>query len=274
MGLYYVLEKTISIFSPLLFEPPKPLRINYYRCDTKFHLESIKEMYNSEDIYGLVLASGTGYKIYQTAISGKHVSYKLLMEKNVKLPKQQKKGGQSAQRFGRIRDSKVELFIKNMAEHIVLSFLKENNTRYSIKSLFVAGPAETKFELINNTLFRQYFANRVASVIDTQEINDSTIHDLLPKITPNLTPDNEMISLTNEFLLYIQNADDRLIFGHIEAEHYLNEKILKKILINKKMDKFIKDKLLKLNDYNCEIIEVEPQYLSKIGVDIIGIRFY
>lgn len=38
-----------------VIEPPEPISIYYYRCDSKFYLDPIKDILTEKDIYGLIV---------------------------------------------------------------------------------------------------------------------------------------------------------------------------------------------------------------------------
>ena len=61
-----------------MFEPPKQLKYMYYRCDTKFHLDTILDMFDDDNTYGLCLISGEDLLIYLVSISGQQINLKMI----------------------------------------------------------------------------------------------------------------------------------------------------------------------------------------------------
>lgn len=63
----------------------------------------MRTMMESHATYGFIVADGNGYVMAR--VTGGDV--RILARDSVELPKKQSKGGQSAQRFGRIRQEKI-----------------------------------------------------------------------------------------------------------------------------------------------------------------------
>jgi peptide subunit release factor 1 (eRF1) len=69
------------------FEPPQPIRRNYYLCDNKFHVEYIEDLYKTHEKYGLVIALGETTYFYEI----ENTSYKKIKEISLVRQKNQKK---------------------------------------------------------------------------------------------------------------------------------------------------------------------------------------
>lgn len=123
-----------------LIEPPQPIKRFYYRCDNKFHIDQLLELYETPTTYGLVYVSGSELILYTVQIIGGQLQTNALYRKSVKLQKSQKKGGQSAARIGRLHDEHHKNYITLMAEKIV-------EFRDEFLELIIAGPAEKKQKL-------------------------------------------------------------------------------------------------------------------------------
>lgn len=82
----------------LAIEPPKPITTNNYICDTYFEVAPLEAMLNDSRPYAYVVVDGSGFLI--AVIRGPE--RKILSRTAVQLPRKHNKGGQSAQRFGRI----------------------------------------------------------------------------------------------------------------------------------------------------------------------------
>jgi peptide subunit release factor 1 (eRF1) len=60
-------------------------------------------MYKDNTIFGIMLISGSTTHCYKVIKSGTYTDIQFINHKNVRLQKRQRKGGQSSQRIGRIR---------------------------------------------------------------------------------------------------------------------------------------------------------------------------
>ncbi|MFA5084571.1 MAG: peptide chain release factor aRF-1, partial [Candidatus Paceibacterota bacterium] len=93
-------------------EPINPLKVRFYRCDQVFVLDPLKEMLEVEEVFGLVV------------VDRKEASFGVLEGKNIKLirhitsglPGKFKAGGQSAQRFERLREEMGKEFYRRVTD--------------------------------------------------------------------------------------------------------------------------------------------------------------
>ena len=91
-------------------------------------------------------------------------SNKTILHKfSVDLPKKHSKGGQSAQRFGRIRLEKRHAYLKKCAELSIKQFITDN--KCNVKGLVLAGSAEFKDDLFSSDLFDQRLLKNVIKKI-------------------------------------------------------------------------------------------------------------
>jgi peptide chain release factor subunit 1 len=107
-----------------IFEPPEKLNIRLYRCDQTFVVDPLEDMLEIKEVYGLV------------ALDRKEATIGLLIGKKIKtlqkfasmVPGKTTKGGQSAARYGRIRENMAKEFFKKIAETVKTEFypLKED----------------------------------------------------------------------------------------------------------------------------------------------------
>src|SRR4051812_2352291 len=102
----------IRVFSTNLnvFNPPNPVKSFFYKCDKYFHLDLILLLYAETKSYGIILASGSTTMYWSYATN----NTKLLKTIKADLPNKHKTGGQSAQRFERIRDEKINMYVKKI----------------------------------------------------------------------------------------------------------------------------------------------------------------
>ena len=136
-------EKKVNID----FEPFKPIQRSLYICDNRFHTESLKSMLDDNDLFGFMVMDGNGCLFATLQGSNKTILHKF----SVDLPKKHSKGGQSAQRFGRIRLEKRHAYLKKCAELSIKQFITDN--KCNVKGLVLAGSAEFKDDLFSSDLF-------------------------------------------------------------------------------------------------------------------------
>jgi len=281
-----LLQKTSRIFSididsfngAALIFPPKKITTNYYRCDSKFHLDLILDMYTKEEKkYGIVLLSGDHCICNLVIQSGEHTEIKILDKFSTSLPKRQKKGGQSAPRFQRCRKEKEDVYVKKIGEMITKSYMIENNTQCMALGLLFAGPSNIKHRVMEDPLVVQYFVNKnlILDIIDTIEIHDRLVFDVYEQHIDKFHKiDPKIMSEFNNIKELIVMASDKLIYGDKEMFSNLDDKMVGTLLISTSIDQQIIDIVNTKNDYDCQIYFVDKVLMKTIGLDIVGIRWF
>jgi len=145
----------------LAISPPDPFLIkrSLYHCDKSFMVAELLPMFQEHKSatttsYGVALVSGQEFEAFKLAITapgtfeGQFV--KAGKSQSTVQTKKQKKGGQSAQRFGRIRQEKRGVWVQKLLESLNEAFLDKDG-RPSIKGLVLAGPSTLKQELLAAT---------------------------------------------------------------------------------------------------------------------------
>lgn len=133
----YGKEKKISI----LFSPFRPIHMSLYYCDSKFHTEHLLPLTITDEKYGFIIVDGNG--VLFGVLQGN--DRRVIRVYEVDLPKKQGKGGQSAQRFGRIRLERRHNYIVKVGEMATSIFLTDNVP--NVKAIIVAGSGEFKLQL-------------------------------------------------------------------------------------------------------------------------------
>ncbi|KAJ1753266.1 translation termination factor eRF1 [Coemansia sp. RSA 1821] len=149
-------EKKVNID----FEPFKPINTSLYLCDNKFHVEALEELLQADSRFGFIVIDGSG--CLYGALSGN--SREILHQFTVELPKKHGRGGQSAQRFGRIREEKRHHYLRKVAETAIQMFI--TNDKVNIVGLILAGSAEFKNDLLKSDMFDQRLASKVVKTVD------------------------------------------------------------------------------------------------------------
>ncbi|KAJ1830336.1 translation termination factor eRF1 [Coemansia sp. RSA 2706] len=149
-------EKKVNID----FEPFKPINTSLYLCDNKFHVEALEELLQADSRFGFIIMDGAG--CLYGVLSGN--TRTVLHQFSVELPKKHGRGGQSAQRFGRIREEKRHHYLRKVAEIAVQMFI--TNDKANVAGLILAGSAEFKNDLQKSDLFDQRLAKTVVKTVD------------------------------------------------------------------------------------------------------------
>ncbi|OHT11444.1 Eukaryotic peptide chain release factor subunit 1 [Tritrichomonas foetus] len=142
------------------FEPPKPLKSPLYVCDHRFHVDILASMSTKHEKYGYIIVGGQrcllGYVMGDTS--------KILDAFHVEINKSQKKGGQSALRFQRIRDETRHNLIVRVSESAKRCFI--SNGTPNITGIILAGCAQLKNELQSSELLGDKLKGLVMAIFD------------------------------------------------------------------------------------------------------------
>jgi len=151
-------DKKISI----AFEPHKPLTQALYLCDSKFHTDCLKVLLNEDRSFGYIVIDGDGCLF--GIISG--LERKVLLEFDVDLPKKHNKGGQSAVRFGRLRDEKRHNYVRKCSETANQLFINLQTNKPNISGLVLAGLADFKHDLVKEEIIDKRLRDIVVGFYD------------------------------------------------------------------------------------------------------------
>jgi peptide chain release factor subunit 1 len=257
----------------MIFEPIKKINQKFYRCDNRFYLDNVLEMYKSEIRYGIALISGKEYRCYILELTGTHRNFKLVTSDTHEMQKGHKKGGQSAPRFQRIKEEKDQGYVKKVSGIIVKSYMRNNNTTCLIDKLILAGPGEIKKEVSQQDIFKQYFSKIIDKTISTSEINDKTIYDVYDKCNSIFTTHD--VKFGDKVMSEIENlmSDDidKIIFGEVEIGKCVMANNISKIIISSDYNQKKKEQLKLVMPTSCKLYEISKDKLKEYG-NILGIK--
>ena len=152
-------------------EPPEKLKTKMYWCGQTFRLEPLEEMIKEKEVYGLVVLdlSEATFGI----LRGKTIQVVRHIDSIV--PGKTAKGGQSAQRFERVRDGLINDYFKTIAEAMKKIFPKEN------KGILLGGPGPAKNDLFEKDYLHSYVKKNIIGVIDTGYADEHGLHEMIER---------------------------------------------------------------------------------------------
>jgi peptide chain release factor subunit 1 len=159
----------IELFS---MEPPVPLKVNIYRCDSRFMLEPLEAIISNKDTYCMVVMDGREATI--ATLKGAHIQ--VMRRLNSTAHAKVRKGGQSAQRYSRAIEESINDYYKRIGESVNDVFAQN---QFKIKGLIVGGPGPAKEGFAkSNTLNYQI---KMLGIFDTGYTDDYGLHELVEK---------------------------------------------------------------------------------------------
>jgi len=212
-------------------EPPKKLKVKIYRCDQTFVLEPLKEMLETDEVYGLLIIERNEATI--GLLDGKHI--KILQHMTSGIPGKTRAGGQSSQRFHRIRESMAKEFFKRVAEHMKDYFFDNKK----LKGILIGGPIPTKEEFLEQSQLVTALRDKVIAVKD---LGGTEMHGLqeLVGLCQDVLSEQEITKqqqILDEFFEKLAKDADKVSYGLAEVEDRLSRGAVEKLILSKSLDR-------------------------------------
>lgn len=229
-----------------------------------------------ETNYGVVLLSGKESCFYRVTVGG-GTTIQLLKRVTIKLQKKQKKGGQSAQRIGRIRQEKRNMYIKQLVDITMVQYFL--NTVCKVSGFIIAGPGCLKDDYLKHDVIKQYVSNNVIKTMSIGVIHSNSVREVLNAcedflcITDEMKKGYEKISLIKDLMNDIRGDGDKLAIGYDEIVSGLEGFMLETILVPSNISNKAFKHLVRLNTYGCIVIKM-PEHCLEFCGGIVGIKYY
>lgn len=229
--------------------PIKNLTVKLYWCDSEFHLDPLLEMLEPESYYAIITLDKNEATL--ALLHGK--KYDVIGHFTSRVPGKIRAGGQSAQRFARLREEAEHDFYKEVSEKANTAFLPFID---KLKGLIVSGPGLTKQDFLAADLVDYRLKQKVLGTIDTSYTDASGIRETINKATDLLR--NTEIMHEKELLqkFFAEVAKNALaVYGIKETREALSYGKVSELILSEALEKI----LYKLKCLNCneeiELIE-------------------
>jgi len=121
------------------FEPYVPLRHGYYYCGSTFKTDILREQIKvTGQSYGFIIIDGSMATFHELSGGTRRTIFKY---DKAELPKKHGRGGQSQNRFARIREEKRDWYTTKIAEFAITHFIDSKTSRPNVDGLILAGLA-------------------------------------------------------------------------------------------------------------------------------------
>lgn len=160
-----------------IIEPVEPLNIYLYRCAPTFDVEPLKQMLDAKNVYGLLVLDVR--EAYWGFLRGTHVEY--IGSSTGDVPSKQRKGGQSAPRFQRLREIAINEFFVRVGEHASSTFLSERDFFKRFKGLLIGGRSPTREDFLAGEYLNHEVRHRVIGVIEVARTDREGLSELVDK---------------------------------------------------------------------------------------------
>jgi len=222
-------------FLTVAVEPMKALTRGFYRCDNHFHFEILQEqMVDDHARFGFIILDGSDASFYVLAGKNRETLFEW---SKVNLPKKHGRGGQSQNRFARIRDEKRDLYLNKVAELVTQHFI--TNDMPNVQGLILAGCADMKTEL--STKLDPRLKAVVLAIIDVQYNGVPGFNECIEKCS-NILKDSEYIQERALLAKFFESVkmDEPVVYGIQETMKALLDSggAVEKVLVAEKLPAF------------------------------------
>lgn len=229
-------------------EPPEPLNTRLYRCDQTFVLELLRDMLDVKETYGLIVLDRREGNI--GLLKGTKITELVKLTSGV--PGKTRAGGQSAQRFARLREGAAKEFFKRIAEAAQSNFLGKKE----IKGIIVGGPGPTKEDFYEGNYLNTEIKNKVIGLKDLSYTGEFGLQELVDKAQDLLAKEEvaQEKEVMNKFFALLAKTPEKVTYGKKE--------------VTKALEMGAIDILLLSEDNPDEEIEELEEKTSQLGSDM------
>jgi peptide chain release factor subunit 1 len=209
------------------FEPPSPLNIRIYRCDKNFVTDILEEMIVEHNVYGLVVLDRRDAAL--ALLRGKTIVP--LKKTHSEVPGKMKAGGQSAQRFARLREGAYKDHFKKIAAHMKDQYLHLGN---NLKGIIIGGPGITVTDFLNKDYLTGDLKKKIIGTKDLSYTDDHGLNELLDK-SQDLLSSEEVTrekKIMEKFFKQMLDNPNKVTYGEKETLRALDMAAVGVLLIS------------------------------------------
>lgn len=215
-----------------ILEPPYPLSIYLYRCDSKFFLSPLEEMLEEVEVYGLFLIDRRECTI--GLLTGKRIEPISYLTSRV--PGKHGRGGQSQRRFERLIEIAAHEWFVKCAEKANEIFREQK----TLKGILVGGPGPTKRSFLNDNYLARTIQDKILGIFDTGYTDDYGLKELVNNAAESM----DKLEIANEkkimqnFLGKIRDERGLAVYGEKEVRKALDMGALDTLILSEGLRKY------------------------------------
>jgi peptide chain release factor subunit 1 len=220
-----------DMVTKVLESPPQPIESFRYHCDSDFLTEPLEEMLADKGLYGLIVLDRREANVGW--LKGKRIEP--VKSASSLVPGKQRKGGQSAQRFARLRLEAIDNFYQEVAGMANDLFVPK---RHEIDGILVGGPSPPKDEFLDGVYLHHELQDEVLGKFDVAYTDESGLKDLVDNAEDALA-DAEVMKdkkVMEEFFEEL-NAGDLATYGFEQTRRNLMMGSVDRLLISEDLRK-------------------------------------
>jgi peptide chain release factor subunit 1 len=189
-----------DMITKVLESPPQSIESFRYHCDSDFLTEPLEEMLGDKGLFGLIVLDRREANVGW--LRGKRVEP--VKSASSLVPGKQRKGGQSAQRFARLRLEAIDNFYQEVAEMADSLFVDQ---RHEMDGILVGGPSPTKDEFLDGDYLHHELGDMVLGKFDVSYTDESGLYDLVDA-AQDILDEHEMMQDKSEMEEFFKELHD------------------------------------------------------------------
>ena len=226
--------------------PPKPVNVKRYVCDAKFAIDSLKDMLEEKDKYGIVLVERDEATI--GVLEGTNIQ----LIKNIEgyLPPKHRKGGQSSRRFERIIEGASQEFLKKVISEVNKIFLNMD-----LKGIIIGGPGLAKQRFLDDGSLDYRIKQRIIGSVTTQYLGEEGLREAVMEALDIIKESRyaHEKALLDTLMEKLSRDPQSIAVGFKEVDKVIFEGKADKVIISEDLE----GKVIEVKCVGCE--HVEPQ---------------
>ncbi len=210
--------------------PPEPIGIYLYRCDSRFHTEHLQELLKERETFGILLVDTSAATI--ATLQGKKMEIVRKMTSGV--PGKTRAGGQSARRYERLRDMRLQEYFTRVGKHANEVFLAID----TLKGLILAGPGSTKYDFEKGEYLNYILKGKIIDTIDTAYVGQQGVKEVVdraPEIMRKVRYVEEK-QIMQQFLYEVGHDTGKITYGEAEVRKALETGAVRILLLSEDLE--------------------------------------
>ncbi|MEM3565250.1 MAG: peptide chain release factor aRF-1 [Candidatus Bathyarchaeia archaeon] len=210
--------------------PPEPINIYLYRCDSRFHTEHLQELLREKETYGILLIDATAATL--AILQGRRLE--IVREVTSGVPGKTRAGGQSARRFERLREMRLQEYFRRVGEHANEIFLPIEN----LKGIIIGGPGPTKYDFEKGDYLNYQLKEKIIDTVDTAYVDEQGVKEIVDK-APEIMRKIRYIEerqIIQQFLYEIGHDTGLATYGEEAVRKALEAGAVKTLLLSEGLD--------------------------------------
>jgi peptide chain release factor subunit 1 len=215
----------------VLESPPEPVESFRYHCDSEFLTEPLEDMLADKGLYGLIVLDRREANVGW--LKGKRIEP--VKSTTSLVPGKQRKGGQSAQRFARLRLEAIDNFYQEVAGMANELFVDK---RHEMDGVLVGGPSPTKDEFLDGDYLHHELGDIVLGKFDVSYTDESGLKDLVDA-AGDVLADHEVMKDKREMEEFFEELHDggKATYGFEQTRRNLMMGAVDRLLISEDLRK-------------------------------------